>query len=125
MKLTPVLAVDEIEKSLPFWVDRLGFAKTVEVPDGGRLAFAILVKDGVEVMLQTWESVKKDAPHLVPAGPASASFLFIEVEDFEDILKRIEGCAIAIPERTTFYGMREIVVREPGGHLVCFAAPVP
>jgi uncharacterized glyoxalase superfamily protein PhnB len=124
MKLTPVLAVDEIEKSLPFWVDRIGFAKTVEVPDGNRLAFVILVKDGAEVMLQTWESVKKDAPNLVPAGPATASSLFIEVDDFEDILKRVAGCQIALPERTTFYGMREIVVREPGGHLVCFAAKV-
>jgi uncharacterized glyoxalase superfamily protein PhnB len=121
MKLTPVLCLDQIEKSLPFWVDRLGFAKTVEVPDGNRLAFAILVKDGAEVMLQTWESVKKDAPALVPASPA-ATFLFIEVEDFADILKRVAGCEVALAERTTFYGMREIVVREPGGHLVCFAA---
>jgi uncharacterized glyoxalase superfamily protein PhnB len=124
MKLTPVLAVDEIEKSLPFWVDRIGFTKTVEVPDGNRLVFVILVKDTAEVMLQTWESVKKDAPILAPEGPKTPAFLFIEVEDFEDILKRIAGCEVAVPDRVTFYGMREIVVREPGGHLVCFAAKV-
>ncbi len=124
MKLTPVLSVDEVEKSLPFWVDRLGFARIVEVPEGNRLGFVILVKDGAEVMLQTWQSVKKDAPNLMPAGPATPSFLFIEVEDFEDILKRVAGCEIALAERTTFYGMREIVVREPGGHLVCFAKKV-
>ena len=50
---TPVLIVEEIEKSLPFWVDRLGFQKPVEVPDGDRLGFAILVNDGAEVMFQT------------------------------------------------------------------------
>ena len=33
MKITPVLIVEEIEKSLPFWIDRMGFAKTVEVPE--------------------------------------------------------------------------------------------
>jgi len=33
-KLTPILLVKEIEPSLPFWVDRLGFKKTVEVPEG-------------------------------------------------------------------------------------------
>jgi len=27
-----------------------------------------------------------------------------------------------VPVRDTFYGMTEIVVREPGGHTVCFAA---
>ena len=48
--------------------------------------------------------------------------LFIEVEDFADILKRLEGYPIALSERTTFYGMREIGVHEPDGHIVIFAA---
>ena len=34
MKITPVLIVEEVESSLAFWVDRMGFEKTVEVPDG-------------------------------------------------------------------------------------------
>jgi uncharacterized glyoxalase superfamily protein PhnB len=123
MKLTPVLIVDEIEKSLPFWVERLGFAKTVEAPEGSRLGFAILVKDAVELMLQTWSSAEADVPGLVPKGRTVAA-LFVEVEDFGDILKRIEGCEIIVPERTTSYGMREIGVREPGGHIVIFAAPI-
>jgi len=59
---------------------------------------------------------------------AQAEKLLIEAERLAakqpDILKRVAGCEIALPERTTFYGMREIVVREPGGHLVCFAAKV-
>jgi hypothetical protein len=32
---------------------------------------------------------------------------------------------LAPPERTTWYGMREIGAREPGGHTVVFAATVP
>ena len=57
--------------------------------------------------------------------PTARSFnvcLFIEVEDFADILKRLEGYPIALSDRTTFYGMREIGVREPSGHVVVFAA---
>lgn len=49
-KLTPVLFVPAIEPVLPFWVDRLGFAKTVEVPEGDSIGFVILQKDGVELM---------------------------------------------------------------------------
>jgi hypothetical protein len=29
---------------------------------------------------------------------------------------------VALPDRTTFYGMREIGVLEPSGHIVTFAA---
>ena len=122
MKITPVLIVEEIEKSLSFWIDRMGFATTVEVPGDGRLDFVTLVHDGAELMLQTIASVLKDAPQFAPKGWSSNVGLFIEVQDFADILKRLDGYPIAMPERTTFYGMREIGVREPGGHTVVFAA---
>jgi len=121
MKITPVLIVEEIEKSLPFWIGRLGFSKTVDVPEGDRLGFAILVRDGAELVLQTRESARKDAPQFVPEAANNAA-LFVEVEDFGDGLKRLEGYPIALAERTTFYGMREIGVFEPGGHTVVFAA---
>lgn len=122
MKITSVLLVHEIERSLPFWVRRMGFEKTVEVPEGDRLGFVILVRNGAEVMLQTMESARKDAPQFVPKNGASVAALFIEVDDFADTLQRLEGYQIALPERTTFYGMREIGVFEPGGHTVVFAA---
>jgi hypothetical protein len=122
MKITPVLIVEEIEKSLPFWIDRMGFTKTVEVPDEGRLGFVILVRDGAELMLQTLASVLKDTPQFAPKGWSGNVGLFIEVDDFADILKRLEGYPIAMPERTAFYGMREIGLREPGGHTLVFAA---
>jgi hypothetical protein len=100
----------------------MGFEKTIDVPDGDCLGFAILVRDGAEVMLQTIASARKDAPVFVPEGPASRASLFIEVEDFADVLKRLAGYPVALAERTTFYGMREIGVIEPGGHNAMFAA---
>jgi catechol 2,3-dioxygenase-like lactoylglutathione lyase family enzyme len=123
MKITANLFVDEIEKSLGFWVARMGFERTVGVADGDRLGFVILVREGAEVMLQTLESLRKDEPGFAPAAVGVGAGLFIEVSDFEDTLKRLEGYPIAMPERTTFYGMREIGVREPNGHIVIFAAP--
>jgi hypothetical protein len=126
MKITPVLIVEAIEKSLPFWIDRMAFTKTVEVPEGDRLGFVILVRDGAELMLQSIESVRKDAPQFAPESSAktypNSVGLFIEVADFEDTLRRLQDYPIALPERTTFYGMREIGVFSPSGHTVIFAA---
>ena len=36
--------------------------------------------------------------------------------------RRLDGYPIVMPERVTFYGMREIGVSEPNGHTVVFAA---
>lgn len=123
MKITPVLFVKEVERSLPFWVDRIGFEKTVEVPGENGLAFAILVHDGAELMLQSIASVLQDEPKFAPTGPSGGASLFLEVADFEDILKRLEGYPIEMPERTTNYGMREVGVRDPDGHIALFAKP--
>ena len=61
-KITPVLYAHELEPSVKFWSERFGFQKTVEVPDGGRLAFVILQNENVELMYQSFVSASKDAP---------------------------------------------------------------
>jgi uncharacterized glyoxalase superfamily protein PhnB len=118
-KLTPVLIVDAIEPCLPFWVDRVGFTVQTEVPEGDRLAFVILTHGGVEVMIQSRDSVAKDVPAL--AGESFRAALFIEVEDLQPILAAVAGMEVVVPDRRTFYGSREIGVREPGGNVVTFA----
>lgn len=100
----------------------MGFVKTVEVPEEDRLGFVILVRNGVELMLQTEASVRKDQPEFAPQEKGSRASLFIEVDDFPDTVKRLAGYPVAMPERETFYGMREIGVLEPGGHIAVFAA---
>jgi uncharacterized glyoxalase superfamily protein PhnB len=122
MKITPILIVDEIEPSLNFWVLKLGFEKTVEVPEGDKLGFVILQKEGAEVMLQSRASVRKDAGSAADAIFMAGSNLYIEVDSFPDALERVKGAEVVVPERITFYGMREIWVREPGRNVLGFAA---
>jgi catechol 2,3-dioxygenase-like lactoylglutathione lyase family enzyme len=124
MKIAPILIVDEIEPSLSFWTERLGFSKTVEIPEGDRLGFVILVRGEAEVMLQTVESARKDTGDFVPETTGNNSALFIEIPDFPDVLDRLIGYPVALADRTTFYGMREIGVHAPSGHPVIFAARV-
>jgi len=119
-KLTPILLVDAIEPMLPFWTERLGFEKTAEVPEGDRLGFVILAKDGVEVMYQTRESVDRDVPSLRDT-PARGTMLFIEVESIDAVENALKGIEIVVPRRKTFYGSDELFVREPGGNVVGFA----
>jgi uncharacterized glyoxalase superfamily protein PhnB len=123
-KLTPVIVVEEIERCLPFWIDRLGFEKTVEIPEGSRLGFVILRKDDVEVMYQSRESVEKDIPALWPKENGHPIGLFIEVADVSAVERSLAGHEVILPRRKTFYGMDEIGVREPGGNSVIFAQPV-
>jgi uncharacterized glyoxalase superfamily protein PhnB len=124
-RITPVLLVKEIEPLLPFWVDRLGFTKTVEVPEGNKLGFVIFQKGSVEVMYQTYASVEKDAPPSMSAearkGP---TYLYMEVDDLDAVLGATKDARTVMPVRTAFYGMKEFAVQDPGGHFITFAQPV-
>jgi uncharacterized glyoxalase superfamily protein PhnB len=120
-KLTPVLFVEKIEPILPFWTEHLGFVKTVEVPEGERLSFVILQQGSVEVMYQTYASVEKDLPAIAADVRRGPTFLYIEVENLDALKPALKSANVYLPERNTFYGAREIGVRDPAGHFLTFA----
>jgi uncharacterized glyoxalase superfamily protein PhnB len=120
-RITPVLYVQQIEPCVIFWVDRLGFKKTVEVPDGDRLGFVILERDGLEIMYQSFSSAEKDAPAAAREINGGRTFLYIEVDRLETVMDAMKGATVVVPLRTTFYGAKEIGVTDPAGHVIVFA----
>jgi uncharacterized glyoxalase superfamily protein PhnB len=120
-RITPVLYVKEIEPCVAFWVERLGFRKTAEVPEGDRLGFVILQKDGLEIMYQSFASAEKDAPTAAKEINGGRTFLYIEVDRLQPVMDVMKDAHIVVPLRTTFYGAREIGVKDPAGHVIVFA----
>ena len=120
-KLTPILFVEKIEPVLPFWTQHLGFVKTVEVPEGSHLGFVILQQGAVEVMYQSYSSVDKDMPAVAADVRKGPTFLYIEVENLDALKPALQSADVYMPERSTFYGAREIGVRDPAGHFLTFA----
>jgi uncharacterized glyoxalase superfamily protein PhnB len=124
--LAPVLIVETVEPSVAFWTERLGFARETAVPgDDGRLVFASVSKDGVEIMYQSRASV-------IAADPAGADdlngrsvALFVTVPTLADLATtehQTSGAAVVKPRHETFYGTTEFYIREPGGNVVGFSA---
>jgi len=119
-KATPVLFVDRIEDSLPFWF-ALGFRATIEVGADEGLGFCALSNGKDEVMYQSFASLAEDMPHLSEAAHAGKTFLFVEVPDLDAVEAALTGQPVFLPRRKTFYGSNELGMREPGGHYITFA----
>ena len=120
-KITPILFARELEPCIEFWTVRLGFQKTVEVPEGNKIGFVILQKDGLELMYQSFASVEKDNPATAAAARQGPTFLYIDVEDLEAALAATQGAEMVMPVRTTFYHAREFGIKDPAGHYIIFA----
>jgi uncharacterized glyoxalase superfamily protein PhnB len=119
--VTPVMVVEEIEPCVRFWTERFGFQITAEVPEGEKLGFVILAKDGVQLMYQSWESLKKDVPALATHRFQAGISLYFIVEDINDAERTLQDIQKVIPRRETFYGATEIGVRDPAGYVMCFS----
>ncbi|HZP64461.1 MAG TPA: VOC family protein [Terriglobales bacterium] len=120
-RITPVLFAAEIESCVKFWVEKMGFQPTSEVPDGDKLAFAMLQKGNVELMYQSYLSADKDISAMSQVIRTGPTFLYVEVESLDDVISATKGADVVIPVRTTFYGAKEIGIKDPAGHFITFA----
>jgi len=121
-KVTAVLFAQDIEPCVKFWMDRFGFEKTAEVPEGDKLAFAMLQKGNVELMYQSYASADKDVgTNISEAVRKGPTFLYVEVDNLEETINAVKGSEIVMPKRKTFYGSTEFGVKDPAGHFVTFA----
>ena len=124
--LAPVLIVDAVEPSVEFWTTRLGFTKENLVPGpDGKLVFASVKKDGVEIMYQTRASVIADDPSAERELTGRSAVLFItlpSLRDLDVIERAMKGAPMVKQRHETFYGTTEFYIREPGGNVVGFSA---
>ena len=121
-QLTPVLVVKQVEPCLGFWTGRLGFKKVHEVPGpDGKVMFASVEREGVEIMYQTRASVIADHPAMEKQLDGHSIVLFITVDDLDTVEKAVAGAPVVKVRHQTSYGSEEIYVMEPGGNTVGFA----
>jgi uncharacterized glyoxalase superfamily protein PhnB len=121
-KTTAILHVKAVEPSVRFWTERLGFEKTIEVPEGNKVGFAAVGSGGASLMYQTYSGMQADATNpLAAAADRGPTFIFLEVPDIARIVAAMKGADIIAPLHQSAYGEQELIVREPGGHFIIFS----
>src|SRR5262245_17446797 len=126
--VTPNLVVSNVERSLAFYRDVLGFTVLATVPEAAApFAFAWLHADGVNVFLNSVDAVRAEHSELGarPIGGTATLYIAIEAESIgagvDGMLAAIGGRARLIMTLTDqFYGMREFGVEDPDGYTIFF-----
>jgi uncharacterized glyoxalase superfamily protein PhnB len=120
-KITAILFVEQVDPCVQFWVERFGFEKAAEVPEGNQLAFAMLQKANVELMYQSYASADQDIGAISQAVRRGPTFLYLEVDNLDETIAAVKDAEVVMPKRTTFYGSTEIGIKDPAGHFITFA----
>ncbi len=124
-KLTPNLMVEDVNRTIMFYKDVLGFEMVATVPKEGQLDWAWMKRDAVEVMFQARSSLGAEVPVLkdVPIG-ASQTF-YIEVTGINELYRQLTGTVELVADmHTTFYGTNEFAFRDLNGYILSFSEAV-
>jgi len=123
-KITPNLLVSNVERSLSFYVDVLGFEPGMHVPDQSPFVFAAVTSGPVEIFFNDAATAVKEYPAFAGKPIGATGTLYIEVEGtgtidaFHDRIK--PKATITMPIVTQFYGMREFAILDPDGYVITF-----
>jgi len=124
-KLIPELSVADVQKSLRFYVDTLGFAIDYCRPEDG---FYFLSREGSQMMIEGFNDHWRTGELEYPFGRGVN--LQIEVSDASVLLERIREAGVPLfrPLKESWYrcgdaefGQLEFLVQDPDGYLLRFA----
>ena len=125
-KLTPNLLVANVERSLAFYIDTLGFARGMTVPDDSPFVFASVTSGDVEIFFNDAATAVQEYPAFAGKPIGATGTMFIELEGVDALHDRIKSRAtIVMPIENKFYGMREFAIVDPDGYVITFAERVP
>lgn len=124
-KLTPNLAVDDVDAAVAWYTDMLGFTVESVLPGSPPNDFAILTQGDVEVMLQSRRSLAEGLPTVADKEVGGSVVCFIEMTDgIRELWDRLQQQATVLNGlHDTDYGMTEFYVADPNGYVLGFAQP--
>lgn len=129
-KLTPNLMVENVAQSVVFYRDLLGFELLMAVRDerpfdglpaaGDKpLDWAMVQRDQVAFMFQQRDSLSEEMPLLAGREIGASLTLYIELDGVDALYASLQGKAdIVKPPQTTFYGRRELYLRDCNGYIL-------
>jgi len=121
-KLTPNLIVVNVERSLTFYTDVLGFERGINLPEESPYVFGSVTNGNVEIFFNDASAAIKEYPVFAGKAIGATGTMFIETDGVDALLDRIKDrVKVIMPLVTQFYGSREFAIEDPDGYVITFA----
>lgn len=122
IRLIPNVVVEDVNKTMAFYEQVLGFKTIMKAPDAGQCVWALLQNGAAKLMLQEKNAFANEFPNAsLPTGKGAVNF-YLNVTNVNDLYARIKGKAKIITDlRTTPYGSTEFAIEDCNGLLLAFA----
>jgi uncharacterized glyoxalase superfamily protein PhnB len=116
-RITPVLRVPNVAKSIQWYHDMLGFC-TDPFPDKPPYLFAILRHGDSEIML------RRGTPPTRPKPKKYDWDIYLRLDDmpFRELFAKLQKAGVVTRRmEQMFYGLAEFEITDPDGYVLCLA----
>ncbi|MGB7533226.1 MAG: VOC family protein [Halobacteriota archaeon] len=132
-KLAPNLMVEDVNRTVEFYRDVLGFEFVMGVIEEIQeimtswqkdrlLDYAMMKCGDVEIMFQGKRSLSEALPVLRDKEIGGTLTLYMEIEGVQELYGRIKDKVTVVKDlHTTFYGMQEFYILDCNGYILTFA----
>ena len=115
----PFFGVADMDASLRFYVDGLGFTMTRQWIPRGKIEWCWLERDAVALMLQCPRADKPPPPEPVPA-PKTGPAICCQCEDALALYHEFKDRGLSVSEPFVGNGMWVIMLKDPDGYKLEF-----
>ncbi len=135
-KLTTNMMVEDVNRTVDFYSEVLGFELVMGVPENSReivttrqkgqaLGFAIMKCGNIEMMFQAKRSLTEEIPELSGMDIGGSLTFYIEVQDVKGLYTKLKDKVTIVKDmQTTFYGKQEFYIRDCNGYILTFAGGI-
>lgn len=116
---TPEILCADVDAAVRYYTEKLGFEVEGRVPEDA-------------TQPAEWAMVKRDAASFMfekrePFGSGEGVDFYLNVKDVNKFLGELQkrGADVLGEPEDTWYGMRNVSVRDPHGYRLIFSSPVP
>jgi uncharacterized glyoxalase superfamily protein PhnB len=121
--LTPNLMVNDVEETIEYYTDILGFTLLKTVPEKGNPDWAMVKRNDVILMFQSAKSLKDELPKLKSQKPGGGLTFYIKVDRITELYEELVDNEVEIISdlESTFYDTIEFSIIDNNGYILTFS----
>lgn len=121
-QMTPNLMVENVNQTVDYYKNVLGFELVMSVPQAGIFNWAMVKQGEVHLMFQERGNIIEEYPIFKDRPIGGGLTFYIKVDDVEELYKKIKNSvSIILDLHTTFYGTVEFAIQDINGFILTFA----
>ncbi|MCZ6718444.1 MAG: VOC family protein [Gammaproteobacteria bacterium] len=128
-QINPILMALDLDMTIAFYRDRLGFEVEFVYRESGINPYASLVRNGCSIKFRQGS---------LPTDPSSYGGISIEVEDVDEMYFELQergafdenyprefSCIREHPPEDKEYGVKDMFLVDPNGYVITYLTPLP